>query len=155
YGAGGAADVATIRTGNFIWRGSTLPPGDVVAGGAGTGSGTLNVAAERIVLGYGANSRPSGNDTDGRLVLGFASVNLSATDRITANQKGSLSVYQARGAYVPGQGYGYSGGNLTITAPLMTGAGGSVSSITAGGDLRLVGAGVAGEVRTDTLGAQL
>ncbi|MBR1220900.1 filamentous hemagglutinin family protein [Bradyrhizobium sp. U87765 SZCCT0131] len=155
YGAGTTGDVATIRTGNFIWRGSTATPGEIVASGAGTGAGTLNVEAERIVFGYGANSRPSGNDIDGRLVLGFANVNLSATDRVTANQKGTLSVYQSRGAYVAGQGYSYSGGNLTITAPLVTGEGGSVNSITAGGALRLAGAGSASEVKTDTLGAQL
>ncbi|WP_322516790.1 filamentous hemagglutinin family protein [Rhodopseudomonas palustris] len=155
YGAGNAGDVATIRTGNFIWRGSTLAPGELVAGGAGTGSGTLNIDAERIVFGYGANSRPTGNDVDGRLALGFANVNLSATDRVSANQQGNLSVYQSRGAYVAGQGYSYSGGNLTIAAPLVTGEGGSVNSITAGGALRLLGAGTPGVVATDTLGAQL
>ncbi|WP_415914844.1 filamentous haemagglutinin family protein [Rhodopseudomonas palustris] len=155
YGAGAAGDVATIRTGNFIWRGSTLAPGELVAGGAGTGSGTLNIDAERIVFGYGANSRPTGNDVDGRLALGFANVNLSATDRVSANQQGNLSVYQSRGAYVAGQGYSYSGGNLTIAAPLVTGEGGSVNSITAGGALRLLGAGTPGVVATDTLGAQL
>jgi filamentous hemagglutinin family protein len=152
YGAGAAGDVATIRTGNFIWRGSTLTPGELVANGAGTGSGTLNIAADRIVFGYGPNSRPSGNDIDNRLALGFANVNLSATDRVSANQQGTLSVYQSRGTYVAGQGYSYSGGNLTIAAPLVTGEGGSVNSITAGGALRLVGAGA---VATDTLGAQL
>jgi hypothetical protein len=155
YGAGAAGDVATIRTGNFIWRGSTLAPGELVANGAGTGSGTLNIAADRIVFGYGANSHPTGNDIDGRLALGFANVNLSASDRVSANQQGNLSVYQSRGVYVAGQGYSYSGGNLTIAAPLVTGEGGSVNSITAGGALRLVGAGAAGAVATDALGAQL
>uniref|UniRef100_Q07N99 Filamentous haemagglutinin family outer membrane protein n=1 Tax=Rhodopseudomonas palustris (strain BisA53) TaxID=316055 RepID=Q07N99_RHOP5 len=155
YGAGDAGDVATIRTGNFIWRGSTAAPGELVAGGAGTGSGTLNIDADRIVFGYGANSRPTGNDVDGRLALGFANVNLSATDRVSANKQGNLSVYQSRGAYVAGQGYDYSGGNLTITAPLVTGEGGSVNSITAGGALRLVGAGKVGQVASDALGAQL
>ncbi|UZE52423.1 filamentous hemagglutinin family protein [Rhodopseudomonas sp. P2A-2r] len=155
YGVGNAGDVATIRTGNFIWRGSTLAPGELVAGGAGTGSGTLNIDAQRIVFGYGAHSRPTGNDVDGRLALGFANVNLSATDRVSANQQGNLSVYQSRGAYVAGQGYSYSGGNLTIASPLVIGEGGSVNSITAGGALRLLGAGTPGAVATDTLGAQL
>jgi hypothetical protein len=155
YGAGAAGDVATIRTGNFIWRGSTLAPGDLVAGGAGTGSGTLNISADRIVFGYGAHSRPSGNDVDARLALGFANVNLFATDRVSANQQGNLSVYQSRGAYVAGQGYSYGGGNLTITAPLVTGEGGSVNSITTGGALQLVGAGLPGVVATDALGANL
>ncbi len=64
-------------------------------------------------------------------------VRLTASERVTANQKGSLSVYQSQGAYEAGKGYAYSGGNLSIDAPLLTGAAGSVNRITAGGDLRV------------------
>ncbi len=74
---------------------------------------------------------------DARLALGFADVNLIASDRITSSQKGSLSVYQTQGAYETGKGYQYSGGNLNMVAPLVTGEAGSVNSITAGGTLRL------------------
>src|SRR3546814_27143 len=58
-----------------------------------------------------------------------------ATDRITANNKGSLSVYQSQGAYDAVKGYAYSGGNLNLTTPLLTGEAGSVNRITAGGQL--------------------
>jgi len=133
YGWGGADDVATIHTANLIWLGAQASPGAVVAGGAGTGSGRLDINAERIEFGYGAFAQPSTTKTFDRLALGFANVNLNASERITANHKGSLSVYQNQGAYDPVKGFQYSGGNLTILTPLMTGEGGSVNRITAGG----------------------
>ncbi|AZC26918.1 filamentous haemagglutinin family protein [Pseudomonas sessilinigenes] len=133
YGAGGANDVATIHTANLIWQGAVNPAGAVVAGGAGTGSGLLDINAERIEFGYGAFAQPSTTKTFDRLALGFANVNLNASQRITANHKGSLAVYQSQGAYDPLKGFTYSGGNLTIRTPLMTGEAGSVNRITAGG----------------------
>ncbi|WP_369646612.1 filamentous haemagglutinin family protein [Variovorax sp. V118] len=137
YGQGGADDVATIRTGRLVWQGATTAPAAVVRGGAGTGSGTLNIEAEHIEFGYGPNSQPSGLEDAGRLVLGFADVNLKASERVSANHKGSLSVYQSQGAYEAGKGYAYSGGSLRIVAPLLTGEAGSVNRITAGGTLRV------------------
>ncbi|WP_390343189.1 hypothetical protein ACFJIS_22235 [Variovorax boronicumulans] len=137
YGQGGADDVATIRTGRLVWQGATTAPAAVVRDGAGTGSGTLNIEAEHIEFGYGPNSQPSGLEDAGRLVLGFADVNLKASERVSANHKGSLSVYQSQGAYEAGKGYAYSGGNLRIVAPLLTGEAGSVNRITAGGTLRV------------------
>ncbi|MDN2701188.1 filamentous hemagglutinin family protein [Janthinobacterium sp. SUN100] len=137
YGAGAAGDVATIRTGHLIWTGSTVAPGAVVTGGAGTGSGTLAIEAGTIEFGYGPGTQAAGTSDDARLALGFADVRLKAGERITANNKGSLSVYQSQGAYEAGKGYAYSGGNLGIDAPLVTGAAGSVNRITAGGDLRV------------------
>ncbi|MFL1391172.1 filamentous hemagglutinin family protein [Pseudomonas tritici] len=133
YGAGGANDVAAIHTANLIWLGATNAPGAVVAGGAGTGSGRLDINAERIEFGYGAFGQPSNVKSFDRLALGFANVNLNASERITANHKGSLSVYQSQGAYDPVNGFQYSGGNLTIRTPLMTGEAGSVNKIKAGG----------------------
>ena len=133
YGSGGANDVATIRTANLIWQGAEAAPGTLLAGGAGTGSGRLDINAERIEFGYGAFAQASTAASLGRLALGFANVNLKASDRITANHKGSLSVYQSQGAYDAVKGYAYSGGNLNISTPLMTGAAGSVNKITAGG----------------------
>ncbi|MCE4053106.1 filamentous haemagglutinin family protein [Pseudomonas sp. Au-Pse12] len=133
YGAGGANDVASIHTANLIWQGATTPAGAVVAGGAGTGSGRLEINAERIEFGYGAFAQPSTTKSFDRLALGFANVNLNASQRITANHKGSLSVYQSQGAYDPLKGFAYSGGNLNIRSPLLTGEAGSVNRISAGG----------------------
>lgn len=124
YGLGNAEDVATIHTANLIWQGATGAPGAVITDGAGTGSGRLDINAERIEFGYGPFAQPSSNTVFDRLVLGFANVNLNASDRITANYKGSLSVYQRQGAYDPVTGFAYSGGNLNIVTPLMTGEGG-------------------------------
>ncbi|WP_422086133.1 filamentous haemagglutinin family protein [Variovorax sp.] len=157
YGQGGAGDVATIRTGRLVWQSMATAPTSVASGGAGTGSGTLNIEAERIEFGYGPNSQPSGLDDTARLVLGFADVNLRASERVSANHKGSLSVYQSQSAYEAGKGYAYSGGNLNIVAPLLTGEAGSVNRITAGGALRVAGPSGAAVAATGdaALGAEL
>ncbi|MDZ4192295.1 MAG: hemagglutinin, partial [Pseudomonas sp.] len=157
YGYGTAEDRALIQTGNLIWNGTAQRPGAVVSDGAGTGSGTLAIEAQRIEFGYGAFAQPAGVKDLARLALGFANVNLSASERITANHKGSLSVYQHQGAYVEGEGYRYSGGNLNILTPLMTGEAGSVNRLTAGGAVTVTGSGVAGDVavNSDALGAEL
>ncbi|WP_085582258.1 MULTISPECIES: filamentous hemagglutinin family protein [unclassified Pseudomonas] len=153
YGLGEAGDVATLRTANLIWNGATQAPGAVVAGGAGTGRGTLDIQAQRIEFGYGAYAQPNGLAQNDRLALGFANVNLSASERITANHKGSLSVYQAQGAYDPVKGYAYSGGNLNLSTPLLTGEAASVNRLKAGERLTLSGGG--GSARADALGAEL
>ncbi|MGC5703345.1 filamentous hemagglutinin family protein [Pseudomonas sp. NFXW11] len=154
YGAGGANDVASIHTANLIWQGATTPAGAVVAGGAGTGSGRLEINAERIEFGYGAFAQPSTTKSFDRLALGFANVNLNASQRITANHKGSLSVYQSQGAYDPLKGFAYSGGNLNIRSPLLTGEAGSVNRISAGGAIDISAtAGPRGE--TKGYGAEL
>ncbi|MDC8757692.1 filamentous haemagglutinin family protein [Janthinobacterium fluminis] len=156
YGAGNANDVATIRTGHLVWTGSTVAPGAVVTGGAGTGSGTLAIEAGTIELGRGLAAQPTGASDDARLALGFADVRLTASDRITANNKGSLSVYQSQGAYEAGKAYAYSGGNLSIDAPLVTGAAGSLNRITAGGELRVSASVPAATAAADAaLGAEL
>ncbi|MDD1136746.1 filamentous hemagglutinin family protein [Pseudomonas sp. TNT2022 ID233] len=153
YGLGNAGDVASIRTANLIWNGATQTPGAVITGGAGTGSGTLDIQAQRIELGYGPMPQASGLDQNNRLALGFANVNLSASDRITANHKGSLAVYQEQGAYDPVKGYSYSGGNLNLRTPLLTGEAASVSLLKAGNGLTLSGVGAAGVA--NALGAEL
>ena len=154
YGAGGANDVATIHTANLIWQGAEAAPGTVVAGGAGAGSGRLDINAERIEFGYGEFAQASTTASLNRLALGFANVNLKASDRITANHKGSLSVYQSQGAYDAIKGFAYSGGNLSILTPLMTGAAGSVNKITAGGAIDISASG--GPVgKVDGLGGEL
>ncbi|NWB52280.1 filamentous hemagglutinin family protein [Pseudomonas sp. F8002] len=154
YGAGGAGDVANIHTANLIWQGATTPPGSVIAGGAGTGSGRLDINAERIEFGYGAFAQTNTVSSFDRLALGFASVNLNASERITANHKGSLSVYQSQGAYDPVKGFQYSGGDLNILTPLMTGEAGSVNRMTAGGAIDIAAsAGARG--KADGQGAEL
>ncbi|WP_085683942.1 MULTISPECIES: filamentous hemagglutinin family protein [unclassified Pseudomonas] len=153
YGQGGSDDVATLRTANLIWNGATQAPGALVSGGAGTGRGTLQIEAQRIEFGYGPNPQPSGLDQNDRLALGFANVNLSASEHITANHKGRLAVYQEQGVYDPVKGYAYSGGNLTLRTPLLTGEAASVNALKAGNNLTLTGS--ATGAAADALGAEL
>ncbi|MEX3776983.1 filamentous haemagglutinin family protein [Pseudomonas sp. MYb118] len=155
YGLGDANAVATIRTENLIWNGATQAPGAVVNGGAGTGHGTLDIQAKRIELGYGPNPQPNGQDQNNRLALGFANVNLNASERITANHKGSLSVYEQQGAYDPVKGYAYSGGNLNLRTPLLTGEAASVNLLKAGNTLTLISPTDDRTAIADALGAEL
>ncbi|ASV37981.1 hemagglutinin [Pseudomonas sp. NS1(2017)] len=159
YGYGAANDVALIQTGTLVWGGDISAPPAVIKNGAGTGSGTLELQARRIEFGYGRNAQPDSLATNGRMTLGFANVNLNASERMTANHKGSLTVHQAQGAYEAGKGFAYSGGNLNITTPLLTGEAGSVNRITAGGDVTVkAAANSAAAVDTtaiDALGAEL
>ncbi|MCU0121734.1 filamentous hemagglutinin family protein [Pseudomonas sp. B2M1-30] len=153
YGQGEADDVATIRTANLIWNGATQKPASVISGGAGSGRGTLDIQARRIEFGYGPNPQASGLDQNDRLALGFSNVNLTASERITANHKGSLAVYQEQGVYDPVKGYVYSGGNLNLHTPLLTGEAASVNTLKAGNSLTLSGAGTAPVA--NALGAEL
>ncbi|WHQ43790.1 filamentous haemagglutinin family protein [Alcaligenes faecalis] len=138
YGYGDAGDIATITAAKLTWGGvdgAELPA--PVVGGRGTGNGALVVNADVIEFGYDASAQPTGISDDARTILGFADVVLNATDRITANQKGSLSVYQSQTLGENGAPR-YQGGNLTLTAPLVTGKGGSVNRLTAGGALQVL-----------------
>ncbi|MGR3889710.1 filamentous haemagglutinin family protein [Pseudomonas sp. 1152_12] len=159
YGYGSANDVALIQTGTLVWGGATSTPPAVISKGAGTGSGTLELQARRIAFGYGRDAQPDSLASNGRMTLGFATVNLNASERITANHKGSLAVHQSQGGFEAGKGFAYSGGDLNITAPLLTGEAGSVNRITAGGTLT-VKAPASGTAPVDTaaidaLGAEL
>ena len=164
YGGGKAGEAARIVTDTLVWNGGTAGPaalpGAVLAGGAGTGSGTLDVNARRIEFGYGPDTRPDTLADAQRLILGFADVRLNASERITANHKGSLAVHQSQGAYAAGKGYAYAGGDLYLNTPLLTGQAGSVNRITAGGALNIAGAGAglggpAALAGSDALGAEL
>lgn len=137
YGYGDSDSVASIRTSNLIWNGAQTPAAGGIAGGAGSGQGTLDIRSERLEFGYGPFSQPSAIDSYQRLALGFATVNLAASERITANHKGSLAVYQSQGEYRAGSGYAYSGGDLNLITPLLTGEAGSRNSLLAGGALRV------------------
>ena len=146
YGAGGAGDVAQITTGTLVWNGvlgaqgpsyspTIIPgqPGAPIAGGAGTGLGTLNLIADRIVLGYQDGVAITASAPMNRLALGFSTVNLTASQRIESNHKGELAVYQSQAVYgQPGQG-----GALNLTTPLLTGQAGSSLHYKAGGAINL------------------
>ncbi|MDR6672180.1 filamentous hemagglutinin family protein [Xanthomonas sp. 1678] len=136
YGHGDAADVARIETDTLVWNGAKGAAGSLVAGGPGSGSGQLVVDARQIEFGYGPRSQADTLATHDRLALGFASVALNASERITANHKGSLSVYQSRDGWDDAsKSFRYSGGDLSISTPLLTGHAGSVNTIKAGGNI--------------------
>ncbi|MFH0129863.1 filamentous hemagglutinin family protein [Variovorax sp. VaC1] len=131
YGYGAAGDVAAIRAGEFVWTGTDSQPGAAIPGLLG--AGRLDISARSIVLGHGPYAQVSGTTTDARMALGFADVKLAATERVTSDGNSTLSVYRRQGAYTPGTGYAYEGGNLAIVSPLLTGQAGSKTRITAGG----------------------
>jgi filamentous hemagglutinin family protein len=143
YGFGAAGDVATLTTGALVWNGSynagsgtSTPLGPVTANGPGTGSGTLDIVASQIVLGYPAGAPVlSSNVPLARSMLGFSTVNMTGTSQIVAGDLGSLSVYQSQsttaGVTTP------SGGTLNMTTPLLTGTAGAVFGFTAGTAINL------------------
>jgi filamentous hemagglutinin family protein len=146
YGHGNAGDVATISAATLVWNGvygASGPswssviveanPGAPIAKGPGTGHGTLNLIADRIVLGYqeGVSGVPTLNMN--RLALGFSAVNLTAAQRIETNDRGTISVYESQAV----SGKPGVGGTLNITTPLLTGKGGSNVGFVAGGAIKL------------------
>ncbi len=128
-----------IRTGNGQIGVGGVPygskaPGAVVAGGPGTGSGTLNIAAKEVIFGYDpTNSRVTDGATLDRLALGFTNVSISASDRILSNSDGTLQV----GLWKDSSG-NLVGGNLTLTTPLLTATGAATMAYNAGGAVRVV-----------------
>ena len=157
YGYGNAGDRASIRTGTLVWNGALTPAGAPLLAGPGNGSGILDLQAQVVEFGYGPNAQANNLDNPQRLTLGFGQVNLTASQRITANHKGALQVYQSRGDYVSGKGYSYSGGDLRVNTLLWTGEAGSVNRITVGGALTVAGIAGASPAATDNaaLGAEL
>ncbi|WP_174984952.1 filamentous haemagglutinin family protein [Pandoraea commovens] len=141
FGYGSADALARIRTDRLVWSGSKSPAGAVTADGAGTGSGRFVIDAKEIVLGYGPATQPDSNNDQNRMALGFSTVNLNASERVSANYKGGLSVYRSQqGWNAQTKDYDYSGGDLVIDTPLLTGAAGSTSSYTTGGNLTVTNA---------------
>ncbi|WP_442857421.1 filamentous haemagglutinin family protein [Bordetella genomosp. 13] len=157
YGYGDSADMALIRTGHLIWNGSGDAPGPVVNGGAGTGTGSLQIEAQKITFGYGTYGQADGVSKLGRMALGFANVNLVASDRVSANNAGTLAIYQSQGEYVSGEGWQYSGGNLNVVTPLWTGESGSTHQITVGGAINVTApaTGAADPSAVTAIGAEL
>ncbi|WP_246893167.1 filamentous haemagglutinin family protein [Achromobacter xylosoxidans] len=147
YGYGGAGDTAVIRSRDLVWTGiSARPlsqtgeydpsmPGAAIADRLG--DGRLQLAAERIVFGYGPESQPLNWLSADRLALGFAGVDLLGSASVGANGLGTLKAYHRQGAYEAGKGYAYRGGDLNIVTPLLTGDAASSLTLAAGGALTL------------------
>lgn len=142
YGLGAANETAAVSADTVIWngvgRGNGTPqspyasnaPGEVMAGGAGTGVGMLTIDARRIEFGYDPSARSQDQVALDRLALGFSAVNLSASERITANNRGTLAVYQSGT-----DAQSYAGGALNLLTPLLTGEAGSSMAYKSGGVL--------------------
>ncbi|UBS33867.1 filamentous hemagglutinin family protein [Altererythrobacter sp. N1] len=148
YGLGNDGDTATIRTDRFVWSGlgiesgrlgstdyvlESAAPGDVIAGGAGTGSGGFHVDANEVLFGFtGQPGDLTANLKLERLMLGFGDVEFAASEQVTAQQLGTLSVYQKKLA-----DGSFAGGDLTLTAPVLTGTAGSEMDYAAGDALMI------------------
>lgn len=157
YGYGDSPDAVRISADTLVWNGKidrvgstwdsmevSGKPGGIIPGGPGTGQGTFTIDADHIVFGYPDRSRPSGTLTLDRLMLGFREVNFNASDSITANQFGSLSVYQSTSAdpsdsFDPATFSG-TGGRLNLNTPLLTAEAGAVMAYHAGGAVSVVSA---------------
>ncbi|WP_198135169.1 filamentous haemagglutinin family protein [Rhodopseudomonas palustris] len=164
YGWGASTDRATISADTVVWNGLatgvgsasspyvSVAPGAVAPGGAGTGSGNLTISASHIEFGYGPGTRPQTQTALDRLALGFTTVDLVASDRITANSRGTLSVY-ASGT----SSQTYAGGDLNMLTPLLTGEAGSAMSYTAGGRITLTApaSGATNTAAVAALGAEI
>ncbi|ALR20902.1 filamentous haemagglutinin family protein [Sphingobium baderi] len=146
YGHGGDGDAVSISAGTLVWNGivtqagngasanyGSIQPGAPILNGPGHGSGTLNLIADTILLGYQDGSAVYHDETLDRLALGFSTVNLVAADRIVTGEKGSLSVWQSQAVY----GEAGTGGTLNLVAPVVTGKAGSVFDYRTGGALTL------------------
>jgi len=172
YGYGTANDAASLTVDKLVWNGTrafiqegdgtytfiSAPPGATLPGGPGTGLGSFTVNAREIVLGYPQNLSPypDGLTRFDRLMLGFASVNLNASERIVGNRMGGLSVF-AQGpspdAGYKADAYAGTGGNLILATPLLTGEAGSILDLRAGGALTVMAP--AGTAAVNAMGAAL
>lgn len=162
HGYGGANDRARIFADTLVWDGTLAAdqvpgsgqaqvPGEAMVGRLG--SGQLDMVTRTLTLGRAPFTRPNSEVAADRQVLGFAGVNLSASERMVFSAKGSLDVYQSQGAYITGQGWQYSGGMLDINTPLLTGDAAARLAVRSGGTLRVQGAGAT--PGSDALGAEL
>lgn len=168
YGLGGAGDVASITTDSLVWNGvrtgnggqgspsvpyGSRAPAAITPGGPGTGLGALEIDAKDITFGADPNGRPTDGTTLNRLAVGFSSVSLDASDRITASDDGTLTVGQSlNGSGAP------VGGALNLTTPLITVQNGAAMSVTAGGAITIAapaGAAAADTAAVDNIGGSL
>jgi filamentous hemagglutinin family protein len=144
YGYGSGADVATIAANTIVWNGIptsaaigntviSTQPGATNPQGPGSGSGTLDLQASTIILGFSPLDLPQRDVSLIRLTAGFSTVNFDASSEITANNQGTLAVYQTVATYgKPG-----SNGTLNLNTPLLTADNGAVIGITAGNNITL------------------
>lgn len=118
-----------------------------------TGAAALTVDAHTITLGYGPDTPPNDQVELDRLAVGFDTVTLAATQEITANNQSTLDVYQTQAML----GQPGTGGDLVLSAPLITSASGAVLKLTAGGALTAnTGGGSAAATGTiSTLGGEI
>lgn len=149
YGYGAAGDVFTLATDTLVWNGlgtattnassvtsyASARPG---ATAGALGQGRWAVDARQIVLGYPAIAQSRAEIQFNRLVLGFADVDLQASERIISNNSGNLSVF-ANGpsptATYDAATYAGTAGNLNLVTPLLTGDAGSTITYRAGGKI--------------------
>ena len=139
---------ATLAADTLVWNGVvtgegrvenpyvSLEPPAVQPGGAGTGSGRLTFAAREIHFGYDPLARTQNSAELKRLALGFSSVDLVASEKITANNRGSVAFYHSGT-----DASSYRGGDLTLSTPLFTADSGAMIDIGAGGAITVGGAG--------------
>ncbi|WP_081768830.1 filamentous haemagglutinin family protein [Herbaspirillum sp. RV1423] len=156
YGYGGGADRAVIAADHISWSVvSGANPPAVNANGPGTGLGALELVAREIDLGQFVSLD---NTKVNRTIYGFNDVNFTASERIVSAGNGSLYVYQAPSSQ-SGAVFGQSGsgGNLTLSTPLLTGTQKSIMAYTAGGALNVVApAGATPSTATSTIaGAEI
>ena len=148
YGQGGPGDVARLSVNTLVWNGvagsgstpfSVLPQG-VVAGGAGTGQGALDIETSRLIFGYADGILPTQQVSLDRVIYGFSTVTLGAKNRIEFNNTGTLSVYARQSGVGPTGSPIGAGGGLTLSSPMITGASGASLAIKAGSALTLASA---------------
>jgi filamentous hemagglutinin family protein len=154
YGYGSSGDRATIAADKITWNGipGVTPP--AIAGGA-PGAGAFSLVADEIDFGrFVSLDTTSAN----RVIYGFSNVDITGRSQIVSAGNGKLFVYQAPSTD-PAAAFGQSGtgGNLTLTTPLLTGMQKSIMAYTAGGALNVVApAGVAPSAATSTVaGAEI
>ncbi|MGY3583556.1 filamentous hemagglutinin family protein [Bradyrhizobium sp. USDA 4341] len=137
YGYGAAGDQSTIAANRITWNGiSGATPPAIAAGGPGTGAGTLNLVANEIDFGRFASLDIS---TASRVIYGFGNVNITGNSRIISAGNSKLFVYQSPSSDAGAVfGQSGSGGNLTLTTPLLTGVQKSIMAYSAGGALDVV-----------------
>ena len=156
YGYGSSGDHATIAAGKITWNGipGATPPA-IAAGGPGTGAGTLSLVADEIDFGQFVSLDTT---SASRVVYGFGNVDITGRTQIVSAGNSKLFVYQAPSTD-PAAVFGQSGtgGNLTLTTPLLTGVQKSIMAYAAGGALNIVApAGVAPSAVTSTVaGAEI
>ncbi|WP_198135168.1 filamentous haemagglutinin family protein [Rhodopseudomonas palustris] len=129
YGYGTSADTARIVTDTLVWQGNSQP----VARIAGLGNaGAFAVDARQILFGTPSNVAPVSGANYNRLMLGFDRVQFGASERISANGSGTLSVYGSGPAVTSSfdpATYRGTGNALSLQTPLMTTESGATFSL--------------------------